>query len=199
MDDRFLYFSNWLHGDLRQYDISDPANPRADRTAPARRRARPAVRRRPRAQRRPADAPALARRTPALRHQLAVLDLGQPVLPRPALVAAARRTATPPAGWSSTPTSSSTSEPGARPRGPPAGRRLHHRDLPMIAVPLAHVGGVPLEETIGSFGPALLVGVGVAWARLRACLRRPGARKRTRTGCATHPRGLRARHNEVAR
>jgi selenium-binding protein 1 len=27
MDDRFLYFSNWLHGDLRQYDISDPANP----------------------------------------------------------------------------------------------------------------------------------------------------------------------------
>jgi selenium-binding protein 1 len=28
MDDRFLYFSNWLHGDLRQYDISDPTNPR---------------------------------------------------------------------------------------------------------------------------------------------------------------------------
>src|SRR3954447_12114873 len=28
MDDRFLYFSNWLHGDLRQYDISDPATPR---------------------------------------------------------------------------------------------------------------------------------------------------------------------------
>jgi methanethiol oxidase len=28
MDDRFLYFSNWLHGDLRQYDISDPAHPR---------------------------------------------------------------------------------------------------------------------------------------------------------------------------
>ncbi|MEM6550089.1 MAG: selenium-binding family protein [Pseudomonadota bacterium] len=27
MDDRFLYFSNWLHGDLRQYDISDPSNP----------------------------------------------------------------------------------------------------------------------------------------------------------------------------
>jgi selenium-binding protein 1 len=27
MDDRYLYFSNWLHGDLRQYDISDPANP----------------------------------------------------------------------------------------------------------------------------------------------------------------------------
>jgi methanethiol oxidase len=28
MDDRFLFFSNWLQGDLRQYDISDPANPR---------------------------------------------------------------------------------------------------------------------------------------------------------------------------
>jgi selenium-binding protein 1 len=28
MDDRFLYFSNWLHGDLRQYDVSDPANPK---------------------------------------------------------------------------------------------------------------------------------------------------------------------------
>jgi methanethiol oxidase len=27
MDDRFLYFSNWLHGDLRRYDISDPAHP----------------------------------------------------------------------------------------------------------------------------------------------------------------------------
>uniref|UniRef100_A0A8C9QH63 Methanethiol oxidase n=1 Tax=Spermophilus dauricus TaxID=99837 RepID=A0A8C9QH63_SPEDA len=28
LDDRFLYFSNWLHGDLRQYDISDPQKPR---------------------------------------------------------------------------------------------------------------------------------------------------------------------------
>jgi len=28
MDDRFLYFSDWLHGDLRQYDISDPSSPR---------------------------------------------------------------------------------------------------------------------------------------------------------------------------
>lgn len=28
MDDRFLYFSNWLHGDLRQYDVSDPARPK---------------------------------------------------------------------------------------------------------------------------------------------------------------------------
>ncbi len=28
MDDRFLYFANWLHGDLRQYDITDRANPK---------------------------------------------------------------------------------------------------------------------------------------------------------------------------
>jgi methanethiol oxidase len=28
MDDRFLYFSDWLHGDLRQYDISHPDAPR---------------------------------------------------------------------------------------------------------------------------------------------------------------------------
>ena len=28
MDDRFLYCSCWLHGDLRQYDISEPANPK---------------------------------------------------------------------------------------------------------------------------------------------------------------------------
>jgi selenium-binding protein 1 len=28
MDDRYLYFSNWFHGDLRQYDVSDPAHPR---------------------------------------------------------------------------------------------------------------------------------------------------------------------------
>ncbi|PVD32695.1 hypothetical protein C0Q70_08140, partial [Pomacea canaliculata] len=28
LDDRFLYFSNWLHGDIRQYDITDTRNPR---------------------------------------------------------------------------------------------------------------------------------------------------------------------------
>ncbi|MBL9123587.1 MAG: hypothetical protein JNG90_08125, partial [Planctomycetaceae bacterium] len=28
MDDRYVYFSNWLHGDLRQYDISNPARTR---------------------------------------------------------------------------------------------------------------------------------------------------------------------------
>ncbi len=28
MDDRWLYFSTWLHGDVFQYDVSDPAHPR---------------------------------------------------------------------------------------------------------------------------------------------------------------------------
>ncbi|XP_014222890.1 selenium-binding protein 1 isoform X1 [Trichogramma pretiosum] len=28
LDDKYLYFSNWLHGDVRQYDISDRARPR---------------------------------------------------------------------------------------------------------------------------------------------------------------------------
>lgn len=28
LDDRFLYFSNWLHGDIRQYDITDRRNPK---------------------------------------------------------------------------------------------------------------------------------------------------------------------------
>ncbi|AGY58781.1 selenium-binding family protein [Gloeobacter kilaueensis] len=28
LDDRWLYLSNWLHGDIRQYDISDPLHPK---------------------------------------------------------------------------------------------------------------------------------------------------------------------------
>lgn len=28
LDDRFLYLSNWLHGDIHQYDISDPLKPK---------------------------------------------------------------------------------------------------------------------------------------------------------------------------
>ncbi|KAG9467288.1 hypothetical protein GDO78_015231 [Eleutherodactylus coqui] len=28
LDDRFLYFSNWLHGDIRQYDICDTQHPK---------------------------------------------------------------------------------------------------------------------------------------------------------------------------
>lgn len=28
LDDKYLYLSNWLHGDVRQYDISDMDNPK---------------------------------------------------------------------------------------------------------------------------------------------------------------------------
>jgi len=28
LDDRFMYFSNWLHGDIRQYDITDKRHPK---------------------------------------------------------------------------------------------------------------------------------------------------------------------------
>jgi selenium-binding protein 1 len=28
LDDRWLYFVCWLHGDIRQYDVSDPARPK---------------------------------------------------------------------------------------------------------------------------------------------------------------------------
>lgn len=27
LDDRFFYFVNWFHGDIRQYNIEDPKNP----------------------------------------------------------------------------------------------------------------------------------------------------------------------------
>ena len=59
----------------------------------------------------------------------------------------------------------------------------------MIGLPFAHVGGIPIEETLGSFGPALLVGLGVTWTKLGARLRtvrsRAGAHaSRTRGGRA---------------
>ncbi|XP_002737973.1 methanethiol oxidase-like [Saccoglossus kowalevskii] len=28
LDDKYLYFSNWVHGDIRQYDVTDTSNPR---------------------------------------------------------------------------------------------------------------------------------------------------------------------------
>lgn len=28
MDDKYLYMSNWLHGDIRQYDVTDTDNPK---------------------------------------------------------------------------------------------------------------------------------------------------------------------------
>ena len=28
LDDRFLFLSNWIHGDIRQYDITDRLHPK---------------------------------------------------------------------------------------------------------------------------------------------------------------------------
>ena len=49
----------------------------------------------------------------------------------------------------------------------------------MMNLPLGHVLGIPVEETVGSFGPALLVALGVAVAKLRARVRRVRSRRRT--------------------
>jgi hypothetical protein len=40
----------------------------------------------------------------------------------------------------------------------------------MIGIPVAHVAGIPIEETLGSLGPALLLIAGVASARLRTLI-----------------------------
>ena len=40
----------------------------------------------------------------------------------------------------------------------------------MTGIPLAHVGGIPFEETLGSLGPALLLIAGAASARLRTLI-----------------------------
>ena len=173
MDDRFLYFSDWLHGDLRQYDVSDPAHPRLTGPPVARRRPRHALRRRPRARRRPADAPALARRPAALRHELAVLDVGQPVLSRAALVAAAGGLRS--RGWDGARPRLLRGPPrppgraGARARGPAAGRRLHHGDLPMTPL-VAHIMGLPVEEGLLGLAPAGGLVVGAAAIACRARL-----------------------------
>jgi hypothetical protein len=40
---------------------------------------------------------------------------------------------------------------------------------------IAHVGGLPIEETLAMYGPALLLALGAASASLRARLRGPRA------------------------
>ena len=42
---------------------------------------------------------------------------------------------------------------------------------------IAHVGGLPIEETLGMYGPALLLAAGAASASLKARLRRLGGRR----------------------
>jgi methanethiol oxidase len=91
MDDRFLYFSNWLHGDLRQYDISDPAHPRLTDSVLLGVFSRRPCTRMAALEWRSADVATLHGRTPAVCDQLAVFHLGQPVLSRAELVDGADR------------------------------------------------------------------------------------------------------------
>ena len=155
MDDRFLYFANWLHGDIRQYDVSDPARPKltgqlwlggvlgkpSDGLAAA--------------ERRPEHAPALVRRPPPVRVQLALLDLGQPVLSGAAVLAAADRLR--PERRDADRSRllprllRSPRRACARTRGAPSGRRLHDGDLPVI---VGHVQGIPIEESLLQLAPA---------------------------------------------
>jgi hypothetical protein len=66
----------------------------------------------------------------------------------------------------------------------------------MISVPFAHVGGIPIEEALGSLGPALLAGFGVAWARLFARLRPMRSRARVHAPRAKRGRAVRAGQSE---
>jgi hypothetical protein len=45
---------------------------------------------------------------------------------------------------------------------------------------IAHVGGLPIEETLGMYGPALLLALGAASARVGARLQRVRSRRRER-------------------
>ena len=84
VDDRMLYVSCWGTGELKQYDVSDPATPREVGSVRlggiVRRVAHPAAPERA-AGRRPADGGGQPRRASGLRDELAVRRLGRPVLP----------------------------------------------------------------------------------------------------------------------
>jgi hypothetical protein len=68
----------------------------------------------------------------------------------------------------------------------------------VISAPVAHIGGIPLEETLASIGPALLLGLGVAWTQLRTRLRRVRTRASAHTPRARdgQPRGRPGRNSK---
>jgi hypothetical protein len=49
-----------------------------------------------------------------------------------------------------------------------------------MGLPFAHVSGIPIEETLGAYGPALLVIAGLASARLSVRFRQLRGRRRIR-------------------
>jgi hypothetical protein len=180
MDDRYLYFSNWLHGDLRQYDISDPANPRlTGRLWLGGLLGKPVD-----AGRDLGGGPQMIQLSLDGRRLYVTNSLystwDNQFYPRPALLAAAsqlfprgrnggrprllRRLPRPPG------------RPGPSTRSAPPGRRLHDGDLPMIGAPLAHIAGIPVEESLIPLAPVLLLAFGTASTMLRAHLRRARSR-----------------------
>ena len=66
-----------------------------------------------------------------------------------------------------------------------------------MSVGFGHVGGVPIEETLASTGPALLAAVGVIAARLRA--RRPSKIGRSRAQVDQRPMRRRPAEPMVAK
>jgi hypothetical protein len=50
-------------------------------------------------------------------------------------------------------------------------------------IPLAHVGGIPVEETVALYGPALLLAAGAATASISTRLRRLRERGGRGRGC----------------
>ena len=83
LDDRFLYVACWGTGEMRQYDVTDPMKPKlAGCGAHRRHRARSAASERQGLRRRAADGRDQPRRQARLLDQLALLDLGRPVLSR---------------------------------------------------------------------------------------------------------------------
>jgi hypothetical protein len=61
-------------------------------------------------------------------------------------------------------------------------------------IPLAHIAGMPVEETIGSFGPAVLLTFGAGSATLRAGLRRARSSARQDAPRPRRGRPARVRH-----
>ncbi len=85
LDDRFLYVACWGTGEMRQYDVSEPEEAQAGGLGAHRRhRAAHAAPQRQALWRRPADGRDQPRRQARVLDQLALFDLGRPVLSRTA-------------------------------------------------------------------------------------------------------------------
>ena len=83
MDDKFLYVACWGTGEMRQYDVSDPQKAETCRLGPHRRHRTPyAASERQGVCRRSADGRDQPRRQAGVLDQLALFDVGRPVLSR---------------------------------------------------------------------------------------------------------------------